>query len=74
MRIGGPYLVTFSYLGYTSEVVEGLNLKLGEKRTVDVILPEDGQTLDEVVVRGRKNSTINSDRTGAATQISTETL
>lgn len=74
MRIGGPYEVTFSYLGYTSEVRDGINLKLGEKRTVDVTLPEDGQTLDEVVVSGRKNSTINSDRTGAATQISTETL
>jgi hypothetical protein len=74
MRIGGPYQVTYSYLGYTSEVVEGINLKLGEKQTLDVTLPEDGQTLDEIVVRGRQNSTINSDRTGAATQISTETL
>lgn len=74
MRIGGPYLVTFSYLGYTTEIVEGLNLKLGEKQTLDVVLPEDGQTLDEIVVRGRQNSTINSDRTGASTQISTETL
>ena len=74
LRIGGPYEVVISYLGYETETVDGINLKLGEKRNLDVILAEDGETLDEVVVRARKNSIINSERTGAATQIGTEQL
>ena len=69
LRVGGPYTVTVSYLGYQTDVTEGINLKLGEKRQLDLVLTEDGETLDEVVVSARKNSVINSDRTGAATQI-----
>ena len=74
LRIGGPYEVTVSYLGYQTDVTTGLNLKLGEKRSLDVVLAEDGETLDEVVVSARKNSVINSERTGAATQIGTDEL
>ncbi|MEM9931602.1 MAG: TonB-dependent receptor, partial [Bacteroidota bacterium] len=74
MRIGGPYVVTFTYLGYKTEIVDQIKLKLGEKRSIDVLLLEDGQTLDEIVVSARKNSLINSDRTGAATQIGTDEL
>lgn len=74
MRIGGPYVVTVSYLGYKTDTIAGIMLKLGEKRNLDVVLAEDGQTLDEVVVSARKNSLINSDRTGAATQIGTDEL
>ena len=69
LRIGGPYTLTISFIGYAEQQVEGIDLKLGEKRQLDFLLAEDGQTLDEVVVRGRKNSLINSDRTGAVTQI-----
>jgi hypothetical protein len=74
MRIGGPYTVTVSYLGYTTDITEGIQLILGQKRTIAITLLEDGQTLDQVVVSARKNSIVNSDRTGAATQISSETL
>ena len=74
LRVGGPYTVTVSYIGYQTDITEGLNLKLGEKRQLDIVLTEDGQTLDQVVVSARKNSVINSDRTGAATQIGTTEL
>lgn len=74
LRIGGPYVVTVSYLGYKTEEIGGIELKLGEKRSLNVLLAEDGETLDEVVVSARKNSIINSERTGAATQIGSEQL
>lgn len=74
MRIGGPYTITTSYLGYTTSITDGVFLKLGEKSNLDLALLEDGETLDEIVVSGRKNSVINSDRTGAATQISSADL
>ena len=74
LRVGGPYTVTVSYIGYQTDITEGLSLKLGEKRQLDIVLTEDGQTLDQVVVSARKNSVINSDRTGAATQIGTTEL
>jgi hypothetical protein len=63
-----------SFLGFATQTEEGINLRLGEKRSLDVQLLEDGQTLDEVVVSARKNSIINSERTGVATQIGTTEL
>ncbi|MEM9527353.1 MAG: carboxypeptidase regulatory-like domain-containing protein, partial [Bacteroidota bacterium] len=74
LRIGGPYVVSVTYLGYGNEEIDGIMLKLGEKRDLDIELLEDGETLDEVVVSARKNSAINSERTGAATQIGTDEL
>ncbi|MEL7161971.1 MAG: TonB-dependent receptor, partial [Bacteroidota bacterium] len=74
LRIGGPYVVSVTYLGYTTETVDGIILQLGEKRDLDVQLREDGQTLDEVVVSANRNSVINSERTGASTQIGSAEL
>ena len=54
LRIGGPYEVVISYLGYETETVNGINLKLGEKRNLDVILAEDGETIEvELPIRER---------------------
>lgn len=69
LRIGGPYQVTISFVGYESLVIEGINLKLGEKRFLDATLLTDAQTLEQVTVRANQNSAINSDRTGAQTNI-----
>lgn len=69
VRVGGPYKVTISYVGYQDKVIEGINLKLGEKRFLDVSLLTDAETLEEVVVRANQNSVINSERTGAATNV-----
>jgi hypothetical protein len=69
LRIGGPYTLKITYLGFAEQNLEGITLKLGEKRNIDIELSEDGQTLGEIVVSARKNSVINSDRTGAVTQI-----
>ncbi|PPK84366.1 carboxypeptidase family protein [Neolewinella xylanilytica] len=74
LRVGGPYTVTVSYIGFGEEVLSDLQLKLGLKRQLDFTLATDGETLDEIVVSAGQNSVINSDRTGAATQISTEVL
>jgi hypothetical protein len=70
MRIGGPYTITVSYVGYKTETVENINLKLGEKLKLNFNLSEDAEKLDVVVVTGTsKNSVINSGRTGSSTNI-----
>ncbi|MEM7571544.1 MAG: carboxypeptidase regulatory-like domain-containing protein [Bacteroidota bacterium] len=74
MRVGGPYTLTVSYIGYQDKTVEGIYLQLGEKRNLDFALLEDAETLSEVVVSANQNSPINSERTGAATSISSQQL
>ncbi len=70
MRIGGPYKITVSYVGYKTETVENVNLKLGEKLKLSFKLGVEASELKEVVISApSKNSVINSGRTGASTSI-----
>lgn len=74
MRIGGPYKITIAYLGFDTQVIEGINLSLGEKRNLDFTMNENAQSLAEVVVIAQTGDLINSGRTGASTNVSTETI
>src|SRR3712207_2936384 len=53
MRVGGPYTVEFSYIGYETKTVNGVTLTLGETENVDANLSLNSQVLQEVVVTGR---------------------
>jgi Carboxypeptidase regulatory-like domain len=74
MRVGGPYSVEISFVGYEKETTEGIYLKLGEKLRRDVVLRESTMQLGEVEVVANPFSAINSDRTGAASFITSEQL
>src|SRR5688500_16879618 len=69
MRIGGPYLVQVSFVGYETNTEEDIFLKLGEKFRHDIKLKESMTQLGEVEKVGDLNTTINSDKTGAASFI-----
>jgi hypothetical protein len=74
VRVGGPYTITVSYIGYQDIKREGINLSLGQNLTVDFQLQSSDVQLSEIVVSGDRNSVISSDRTGAATGISNEQI
>ncbi|EMR01593.1 TonB-dependent receptor [Cesiribacter andamanensis] len=74
MRVGGPYRVTVSFVGYETRIFDGIDLRLGQNFTLNAILTDEGQTLDAVEVVGRRNPVLNSERTGAATNISNEAI
>lgn len=52
MRIGGPYKITISYIGYQTVEYTGVNLSLGEASTFNADLKESAQQLSEVIVTG----------------------
>ena len=70
MRIGGPYEIKVSFVGYETFVENNVQLVLGKTYETRVTLTEGGQKLDEVVVKGNRDGQINPDRTGAVTNIS----
>lgn len=70
VRIGGPYTITVSYVGFKENKVENLFANLGTAANADVRLADEGTQLAEVLVSGSRSSVINSNRTGAATGIS----
>lgn len=73
MRIGGPYQVKVSYVGYEDLILEEIYLKLGEKYNINQQLKLKGQVLDEVIISTSKGLT-DKDKTGASTNISRDML
>jgi hypothetical protein len=71
MRVGGPYTVTVSFIGYSSQSYSEVNLKLGEAYVQNGQVAEATTALAEVVVTaGLKNSILSSERSGTQTNVS----
>ncbi|TDQ25692.1 TonB-dependent receptor [Tenacibaculum caenipelagi] len=70
LRVGGPYKVTFSFVGFESQEVTNVYLTLGKTTNIDGKLAEDGEQLEEVVISASKSKVFNNDRTGAQTSVS----
>jgi len=74
MRIGGPYSITVSFVGYQTNQVKGTELVLGEKRNMDFSLKASAVDIGELVINAKENDILNSERTGAETTISTKAI
>ncbi|MGB5462706.1 MAG: carboxypeptidase regulatory-like domain-containing protein, partial [Aureibaculum sp.] len=70
MRVGGPYTVTVSFIGFQSQEVNEVFLTLGKTFSLDLKLEPDSQELEEVVISGAGVSNVfGNDRTGAQTSV-----
>lgn len=74
VRIGGPYTIEVSYIGYDPYTLEDVYLSLGQNFRLDVKLRESSAMLMEVTVTAVKNEILNSQRTGASTNIKKEAI
>ena len=74
MRVGGPYTVKVTFVGYQDLVREGLNLTLGQNLRFDQKLSDSSTELAEVTVSGRRDPVINAGRTGASTTVQREQI
>ncbi|MBG6186623.1 TonB-dependent receptor [Flavobacterium sp. CAN_S2] len=74
MRVGGPYKVTITFVGFSNFVDNDVYLQLGENKTFKVVLAEESNELQEVVVRTSRDNTFNSQRTGAQTVINSDKI
>ena len=74
IRVGGPYVVTATYVGYNTKKETDINTQLGVTSDVNFLLIEKTSDLKEVVVTGTKNNTFSKDRTGASQQFTRRDL
>lgn len=74
MRVGGPYAVTVSYIGYKDYTHNDVYLSLGVTADVNTKLAEESTKLDEIVVTAGKNDLYSSGRSGAAVTFGREAL
>lgn len=72
LRIGGPYKIIVSYTGFEDYTIEGINLKLGEKRPLDVIMQDASVELNAVEVTA--GGIISEGRTGAETNVTSDQI
>jgi hypothetical protein len=74
LRIGGPYKVTVSFVGYNPQTKEELFLNLGQNLRLEFTLESEAVAIGEVVITAEQDAVLNSDRTGAATYIDTDQI
>nr|WP_199156103.1 TonB-dependent receptor [Pedobacter sp. ASV2] len=75
MRVGGPYTIEVSFVGYRPEKLTDVSLKLGEPYLLNLTLVDNSSTLAEVKVVGQSsNSIMNSNKSGANTVITRQQI
>ncbi|MDF7810167.1 TonB-dependent receptor [Hymenobacter sp. YC55] len=74
MRVGGPYTIRITFVGYKEATREGIFLTLGQNLRLDINLSEATTELAGVTVSGRQDPVINAGRTGAATTVQREQI
>lgn len=74
MRAGGPYTVEVSCLGFQPTTYTGITLQLAEAFNLNVDLKEDKLQLGEAIVIATPASKFSTEKTGAATNISSKQI
>ncbi|MCX2743928.1 TonB-dependent receptor [Mangrovivirga sp. M17] len=72
MKVGGPYNITVSFVGFIPETLQLEKLQLGENFSFTIALMEESTTLGEVEVVASRND--DAEQTGAATYVKGEQL
>lgn len=73
MRVGGPYEIKISYIGFSSVKISNVNLQLGETYPVNVNLKEDTNELQDLVVSVQRTK-FTTEKTGAVTNITSNQM
>jgi len=74
LRTGGPYIITVSFVGYTSQQQENITLKLSQNYEVNfTLLPEEVE-ITGVTVIGEKNAILSGSRTGATQNVTSKDI
>ncbi len=69
LRVGGPYKITVTNVGYEPVVTENIMLDLGLNNTIEFTMRESGKALENVTVKAAGSRLIDDRKTGASTNI-----
>jgi Carboxypeptidase regulatory-like domain len=66
LRVGGPYTITVTYVGFKTEQQDSITLAIGQDFTGDFSLtPESKQLTEVVLTTSNQNKIFNNSRTGS---------
>jgi hypothetical protein len=66
LRVGGPYTVRVSFVGYKEQVQENIFLELGQTLRTNFKLDEESTELAAIVVSATQDPVLNSEKMGAS--------
>ncbi len=64
LKIGGPYSISASFVGFKTETAEDITLNLGQTHKQNFNIVESTNTLKEVVVKSGSDKVFSSSKTG----------
>jgi len=73
LRVGGPYTVTVTFMGYQENVTDNVYLELGLNNAVEIQLQEKAVELKNVVITGQ-STVFDNKKTGASMNINSRTI
>jgi hypothetical protein len=68
MRVGGPYAVKVTFIGYGAYTQNNITLSLGENYVLNVVLSSESESIDEIIVAATRTK-FSNEKTGAVTNI-----
>ena len=74
MRVGGPYAIKVTFVGYKDLEQGNVFLNLNQKTNLKLQLTSSSAQLTTVTVTANRNDIMGADRTGAETSINSQTL
>ena len=70
LRVGGPYVITVSDVGYKTQEVRNVSLEIGQNLELNFKLTQQAVSVGGVEVIAERHGLMNTNRTGAATTVS----
>jgi hypothetical protein len=74
LRIGGPFTIEATMVGYEKITISDLNLGVGQNMTVDIVLSQKSVRTENIEVFATKGDIISSEKTGASQTVSEEEI
>ena len=73
-RVGGPYTVRVTFIGFRSAEREDIFLELSQDYSINITLVDETLDLGEVAVTAQRDAVISGDRSGARSRVSRDQL
>ena len=70
LRIGGPYQITVSYIGYRTVLRQDVSLTMGQNLRTEFRLRRDIIEVEEVIVTAHRDEVLSASNTGTETHVS----
>ena len=74
LRVGGPFTIETSMIGYEKTVINDINLGVGQNMSLDIVLSQKSVRTENIEVIADKGDIISSEKTGASQTIGQEEI